>query len=108
MNMDQLKGFTMKQTILASVLVLAACSPSGPSAETKEACAVIGGYAEMIMRERQNGGDMATTMQRATNPASQIIVESAYAEPLYSTEAAQTRAVQEFKNRMYASCLRGE
>lgn len=108
MNMDQLKGFTMKQTILASALLLAACSNSGPSAETKDACAAIAGYAEMTMRERQGGGDMATAMQSATNPASQIVVEAAYGEPLYSTEAAQTRAVQEFKNRMYASCLRGE
>ena len=88
----------------ASLLLVAACSPSPRASD--EDCRLTAGYAEMVMRQRQDGGDATDAMQQAggAEPLREI-VRQAYAEPLYSTDAGKNRAVTEFKNRAFMGCM---
>lgn len=103
-NVSWMKGFP------ALVLLLAGCSPSTPTAATVgntiEGCKAVSEMAEAVMRNRQSGGDMAAAMQASSSPASQRIVQAAYAEPHYMTPEMQTRVIQDFKNEAFADCLK--
>lgn len=71
-------------------------------------CQIAGGLASEIMTGRQSGRDMAQMLAATKGEASRYMVVSAFEQPRYRTEEAQTRAIQEFKNAMFLECVKAQ
>lgn len=95
----------MKKLLTALALV-AFCAPA--HAETPvEICTGWGQVAENVMWGRQLGAAMSDYMAVAEgNAMLQAIVTDAYAQPRYQTDAAQIRAVEDFRSAIELVCFR--
>jgi len=76
-----------------------------------EICKMLERYATLTMSSRQNGVAMSVLIDRirGSDVAAKILrvlVAEAYDVPLYSTGAAQERAVAEYANKAFSGCYR--
>ncbi len=66
--------------------------------------------ATTLMKSRQSGADMSKMMEPTIGSKSAAILQpmviAAYEVPRYSTPQHQTRAVQDFANEQYLSCVK--
>ena len=69
-------------------------------------CKEISAISEVAMEMRQNGSLMADLMGKvAGKPLLEMIVRVAYKQPRFHSESGQHRAVVDFANEMYSTCI---
>jgi hypothetical protein len=82
---------------------------SESSDDWRSRCNSVGALSESIMSGRQHGVSMSKMMDSA-NPEIRKLVEEiiieAYDSPRYSTDAAQIRSIEEFRNEVYLQCAK--
>ena len=76
-------------------------------------CDIVAEYAEASMTARQSGASLQDLMavvnsgaNKESNDFFMLMVIDAYAVPAYNTESYQQKAIAEFKNSNYRSCLK--
>ena len=107
----------MKKILIAGVLLAASCGVLAKDKMTKddaieEICGGTAGYAEAVMRSRQNGVKLTDSINNinknlkssAIRDYYKAIAHEAYREPKWSTRENQENAVVEFSNKMYLAC----
>lgn len=102
-------------TLTISILFLTACTKKEKHEDTvsnSDFCKVIDDLSKSIMSNRQTGMAMVDSMQIANKIEDdqmkdlvQAIVNDAYAEPRYSVEENQEKAITDFRNKMYHACI---
>lgn len=77
-------------------------------------CDSMQGYAQSVMRNRQNGGTASESI-RVINQAEgtaaidnymKAIVHNAYSEPRWESERNKNNAIIDFGNKIYIQCIR--
>lgn len=95
-------------TILA--VLLAGSAAAQDEADAGEFCDSLHSLSTSLMRARQNGVSMATMMQsirgRASEEFLRALVIEAYEVPRYSSDEYRGRAVEDFANDQYLTCVR--
>lgn len=107
----------MKKIIIlaACILLLTACTKKEEqkgAVSNSELCKVVDDLSRSIMSNRQSGVPMVDSMQIANNIEDdqvkdlvRAIVNDAYAEPRFSVEENQDKAITDFRNKMYHGCI---
>ena len=93
----------MKKLILAALFL-----PTLAIAEDTdfEICQSISSYAEVVMKSRQLGVDMAKTYESVKDdPLMSGIIIDAYSSPQYTGEDFQKRRIASFKNEWFLICI---
>ena len=93
----------MKKLILAALFL-----PTLAIAEDTdfEICQSISSYAEVVMKSRQLGVDMAKTYESVKDdPLMSGIVIDAYSSPQYTGENFQKRRIASFKSDWFLTCI---
>ena len=101
----------MKLLSAVALTVALAIAPGLAAAKDTKNCDLAGKLAETIMKQRQNGRDMAEMMTMAEEFAPlqglwRALVIEAYGKPRFSTHEYQERAAQDFKNTVYLACYK--
>lgn len=104
----------MHLKLFAAGVALAVCSSAfgaSVSTEDRKACAVTSSLGKTVMEARQAGMPMSELMDLFSKPdraddgeLSRALVEWAFEEPRYSTEAAKERVIRDFENEVYRAC----
>lgn len=81
-----------------------------PELSDREMCELVARYAQRIMKARQIGVPMTeimpTTDDHATRETMEGLIILAYEHPRFSSEEYQQKAVTDFENDMFLSCLK--
>ena len=100
-----------------SVILMLALSfflPAAHAQDEADACASIGGFAEILMEKRQQGIAMSDLMklvasaegpQQLVSIARQMVI-AAYEKPQYSVDANKADAVRQFRNEWELKCYK--
>lgn len=71
-----------------------------------EICAEMHEAATLIMEMRQEGAPMPQMMQLSDSDLARAIVQEAYEEPQYHSDGVKARSIQDFANKIAASCYK--
>lgn len=100
----------IRNSLLALFFLLLSPITFAQSSEDMEYCEIVSGWAKSIMGARQYGASMAELM-KTTEEYEQFgslvraLIVDAYREPRYHTERNQERAVEDFRDEVYLSCI---
>ena len=105
----------MKKTIFALSLMAAAvigCAPANADTQPVDvanSCSSISTLAETIMTSRQAGVPMRDIVAIANgNSTVELIIQQAYSQSLWRSKGLKQRAITEFSNDWYKSCMQVE
>ena len=97
----------MKKLLAIALTFTAASAFATEEVSTHELCKDIGTLAETIMKHRQVGTSVIRMMEIAdTDGLAQVIIKEAYEMPRYSSEEYQRRAISDFRDDYYITCLK--
>lgn len=109
----------MKKLLLIGLMVGFSISVHAEKKITKDQaidsiCDSMQGYAQSVMRNRQNGGTAAESIKlinqsKKAEPISnymKAVVYDAYSEPKWASESNKDEAITEFGNKTYMQCIR--
>jgi hypothetical protein len=99
---------------ITAMLILIVSAMPLQAENWREFCGSMGELAATIMENRQSGVSMATMMEavpgegNSTSELSETLIISAFETPRYSTDQMQKRAVEEFRDEAYLSCVKAK
>lgn len=98
----------MKKLIIAMSVVLS-MSAMAQEDDKVETCASYSKLAGTIMKNRQQGVEMAAMLEVSKSSAAydiaEILIKSAYAKPRFSLPDYQNNAIIDFKNDVMSECM---
>lgn len=90
---------------LFAVMLVTTANAANKEPTKEEFCVTISEIAESIMSLRQMGSSAQELMEiSGNNSLAKALVLDSFAEPAYSSEAYQEKAVREFKSKAYLEC----
>lgn len=95
----------MKTKLIAIAISLMFTSVSYAE-DVNEVCGILHETATMVMKMRQEGAPMPQMMQLSDSDLARAIVQEAYEEPQYHSDEVKARSIQNFANKIAASCYK--
>jgi hypothetical protein len=96
----------MKKLITAVTVCLSLSVHAQANEVDYDECGAIGDTAQSIMEARQLGVDIVKMLKAGKDlPGMNAIVEIAYSQPRYETHKSKKVAEQEFRTRVFLTCL---
>ncbi|ATE84686.1 hypothetical protein phi2LM21_p69 [Sinorhizobium phage phi2LM21] len=104
----------MRCSFYVLAVVFAATANDGQASDAdRKTCASLGRIAESVMKRRQDGLSLQSTLEAAKTAASQKtyavmedIILAAYEVPVYTVDSYKERAVGEFRDSQHLECLK--
>lgn len=99
----------MKKLLLISALLMQPLAQA-LTADEMLYCESLSNFGVQMMDLRQNGADKDELLSKETGKLWNILVNSAFEEPVSGSEIGKEIAIMKFKRTVYTSCLltRGE
>lgn len=96
------------------ICTIVVSSGSYAAAETDEECAAIGRIAERVMKGRQEGNSLQSTLDvlvpknsNEIDPGYRKMIMDAYEAPNFYAQEGKDRAIGEFRDKWQLTCMKG-
>lgn len=107
-------GVSMNYSFYVLTVVVAATASVGHASEAdRKTCASVGAIAESVMKRRQDGLSLQSTLDAAKSAASEMayaamedMIIAAYEVPVYTVDTYQERAIGEFRDDRQLECMK--
>ncbi|MGN7878428.1 hypothetical protein [Ensifer sp. 22460] len=104
----------MKYSFYALAIIVAATANDGHASDAdRKTCASVGNIAESVMKRRQEGLSLQSTLEAAKTGASEKtyavmedMIIAAYEVPVYTVDSYKERAVGEFRDDRQLQCMK--